>query len=261
MPHDADGGAMTTVAQLVRENHVLEGENLSLTERVRALESELRAVEEFSAMAAHELLKPLILAEATATTILERTASRLDLVSQDDLQRMTRASARVRLIVEGLLAGGRRGTGALKRDRVDMASVVNHCLELLKPEIDARGARVVIEPMPMVIGDQALLCGAVGNLLANALKYGSRSNSEIRIRVERGTNGWVFTIDSHGRQIAARDRAVIFDAWRRGHNERRAKGAGLGLAIVRRIVERHGGEVGVLPLESRGNRFYFTLPA
>ncbi len=97
--------------------------------------------------------------------------------------------------------------------------------------------------------------------MANALKYGSRSNTEIRIGVTREGMGWTFTVDSHGRQIPARERTIIFDPWRRGHNERRAKGAGLGLAIVRRIVERHGGEVGVLPLNGRGNRFYFTLPA
>jgi len=212
-------------------------------------------------MAAHELLKPMILTEATARMILERSKTRLDLVSQDDLQRMTRASARVRLLVEGLLIDSRPGSGALKPERVDMASVVESCLDLLQPEIDAKGARVVVDPMPVVIGNPALLHGAVGNLLANALKYGSRSNSEIRIAVERLGASWVFQFDSHGHTISPSDRTAIFEAWRRGQNERRAKGSGLGLAIVRRIVERQGGEVGVLPLDGRGNRFYFTLPA
>ena len=114
----------------------------------------------------------------------------------------------------------------------------------------------------MVIGNKALLNGAIGNLLANALKYGPRAHGEIRVAVERGGIGWIFEVDSPGRPIPARERTVIFEAWRRGYNERRAKGSGLGLAIVRRIVERHGGEVGVKPLEDRGgNRFYFTLPA
>ena len=244
-----------------RERAALRQENRAQAERIEQLEAQIRALEDFSAMAAHELLKPLILAEATAEMVLDRTASRLDLVSEDDLKRMTRASARVRLMVEALLADSRQGGKALQREKVDLARVVGECLDLLKPDIDAKGARVVVDPMPIVDGNRAMLNGAVGNLVANALKYGSRSNTEIRIGITREGMGWTFTVDSHGRQIPARERTIIFDPWRRGQNERRAKGAGLGLAIVRRIVERHGGEVGVLPLNGRGNRFYFTLPA
>ena len=115
-------------------------------------------------MAAHELLKPLILSEATATGILERAHTRLDLVSQDDLQRMIRASARVRLLVEGLLADSRESGGeALRRERVDLALIVQHCLELLGPEISARRARVVVDPMPVVLGNWALLNSRIVN--------------------------------------------------------------------------------------------------
>jgi signal transduction histidine kinase len=256
VPHDAGNGA---VAVDDREARPVDPELLLRLNR--DLEERIRVLEDFSAMAAHELLKPLVLAEATAHGILERSASRLDLVSQDDLKLMMRASARVRLLVEGLLADGLQNGAALKRERIDLALVVQHCLELLAPEIEAKRARVRVEPMPMVVGDGALLNGAIGNLLANALKYGPRSNAEIRIAVERGDGGWVFSVDSPGRPLSERDRTVIFDPWRRGFNERRARGAGLGLAIVRRIVERHGGEVGVQSLNGHGNRFFFTLPA
>jgi signal transduction histidine kinase len=256
----AEGGS-EAITRLKHDNAALRRENEALRDCVDSLETQVRSVEEFSAMAAHELLKPLILAEATATMILERTTSRLDLLSQDDLQRLVRASGRVRLMVEGLLADSRQSGAPMVRESVDLAPVVNDCLDLLKPEIDAKGARIVVDPMPIVSGNRALLRGAVGNLLANALKYGSRSNTEIRIGVANEGTGWIFSVDSHGRQIPARERSLIFDAWHRGQNERRANGAGLGLAIVRRIIERHGGEVGVMPLKGRGNRFYFKLPA
>ena len=256
--------AVSSSTELAHLRHELTAERRSRRiseQRIHELEDQVRSLEDFSAMAAHELLKPLILTEATATGILERTASRLDLLSQDDLQRMVRASARVRLMVEGLLASSRQGDVAIKREQVDLAAVVSDCLELLGPEIKAKHARIVVDPMPIVSGNHALLSGAVGNLLANALKYGSRSETEIRVGVDRQGVGWTFMVDSQGRQIPARERTVIFDPWRRGSNERRAKGAGLGLAIVRRIIERHGGEVGVTPINGRGNRFYFTLPA
>jgi signal transduction histidine kinase len=254
------GNSRGESADWQRQRAALRHRNHILKERVRELEEQNRSLEDFSAMAAHELLKPLILSEATAKGILDRTSSRLDLVSQDDLQRMVRASARVRMLVEGLLAVTRDDGATLKRERVDMALVVQHCLELLDPEIRSKGARIVVDPMPVVLGNSALLNGAMGNLVANAIKYGPRSNAEIRVGAQRGGPGWVFEVDSPGRPIPERDLGHIFEAWQRGNNERRARGAGLGLAIVRRIVERHGGEVGVTPL-GKGNRFYFTVPA
>jgi signal transduction histidine kinase len=101
----------------------------------------------------------------------------------------------------------------------------------------------------------------MGNLIANAVKYGPADGGDIQISARRSGNGWRFDVESSGRPIPARDRTRIFEPWERGKVARREGGNGLGLAIVRRIVERHGGEVGVTALRGRGNRFYFTLPS
>lgn len=212
-------------------------------------------------MAAHELLKPLILTEAMTVSVLERTHSRLDLASRRDLESVLHSSARVRLMVEGLLEESRQNGRVLRREHVDMADVVQDCLDLLAPEIKARSARVSVEPMPVVVANAALLNGAMSNLIANAIKYGPRSGGEIRVGAARGGTGWVFEVDSAGKPIPERDRSAIFEPWQRGVGERRARGAGLGLSIVRRVVAIHGGEVGVQPINGRGNRFYFTIPA
>ena len=94
-------------------------------------------------------------------------------------------------------------------------------------------------------GDAALLTGVFGNLLSNALQYGPRSGGEIHVSAERSEAGWTFSVDSPGPAIPERDRQRIFEPWQRGWGERRSRGVGLGLAIVRQVVERHGGQVGV----------------
>ena len=252
------GGSRLGTVELVAS---VQDELSALRERNAALEARLRGLEDFTAMAAHELLRPMILTEATAQSILERPGSRLDIASQQDLERVVRASSRVRALVEALLAGRSSPDTPVRRERIDLAGIVQHALELLAPEIRARGARITVGPMPVVVGDEALLNGAVSNLLANALKYGPRSGGVIHMEVDEHETGLAFAVESGGRPLPERDRALVFDPWRRGSNERRARGAGLGLAIVRWIVERHGGEVGVKALDGRGNRFYFTLPA
>jgi signal transduction histidine kinase len=114
--------------------------------------------------------------------------------------------------------------------------------------------------MPSVTGDEALLGGLLTNLVTNALKYGRRERGTISIGAHREGDEWLVTVADDGASIPESERLLIFEPFQRGHRERRARGAGLGLTICRRIVLRHGGRIGLLPQET-GNCFYFTLPA
>jgi len=88
-----------------------------------------------------------------------------------------------------------------------------------------------------------------------------REGAEIKVSAARSEAGWTFSVESPGPAIDERDRQRIFEPWQRGWGERRSRGVGLGLAIVRQVVERHGGQVGVTSPEPSANRFFFTLPA
>jgi chemotaxis family two-component system sensor kinase Cph1 len=252
----------------VRSERAVDRENARLAARVEELEREraqqereIRELKDFVAMAAHELLNPLVMTEAYAMIIAERAGYGLELESRRDLGTLATVSARARLTVEALLSDAHDSDRPLSRELVDLSEVLEHCLETLKPEIRAREARVAVDPMPIVEGNPALLAGVFGNLLSNALKYGPRDGGDIHVSVTRSEAGWTFGVQSPGPPIPALERERIFQPWRRGREERRAKGAGLGLAIVRRIVERHGGEVGVTSPNESTNRFFFTLPA
>jgi light-regulated signal transduction histidine kinase (bacteriophytochrome) len=241
-----------------RSQEELEIERLAA--RVEELEQERARMQDFAAMAAHELLKPLVMNEAYATLIGERVGHSLDHESRRDLEAIVRISSRMRLLVEALLLDAYDDQRPLRRQQVDLADVMRDVVRMLDAEIHAREAKVDVDPMPVVEGDPALLSGVFGNLLANALKYGPRQGSDIKVSVVRSEAGWTFAVNSPGPPIPEDGGEKLFEAWQRGPGERRARGSGLGLAIVRHIVERHGGEVGVSSGDESRNRFFFTLP-
>ena len=247
---------------------VLERDVARLTARVEQLEAELEhsqveaaKLDRFAAMAAHEVLKPLVMTEAFATMIAERGGHGLDLDTRRDVDTLIRISSRMRLLVETMLMDARPGAEPLKRQSVDTGEILKDCVDMLDAEIRAREVKIDFDPMPVVPGDAALLTGVFGNLLSNALQYGPRSGGEIHVSAERSDAGWTFSVDSPGPAIPERDRQRIFEPWQRGWGERRSRGVGLGLAIVRQVVERHGGQVGVTSPSGSGNQFFFTLPA
>ena len=252
---------LKTAYMPARAVEVLERELEGMTARVEELERERDECQDFAAMAAHELLQPLVMTEAYATQVSERAGHGLDLDSRHDLDAIVRISRRVRLLVDELLVSARETDRPLRREQVDVTEVVRDCVRVLDPEIQTRNARLDIDPMPIVEGDPVLLSGVFSNLLSNALKYGPRSGGDIHVSAVRSESGWTFAVQSVGPAIAAEGRERIFEAWERAPGERRAKGAGIGLAIVRHIVERHGGHIGVSSPSDTSNRFFFTLPA
>lgn len=238
-----------------------ERETERLSARVEQLEREKAALEAFAGVAAHELVEPLVITEAYATMVSERLDEAEHAESRRDLEALSRTVSRTRILLEALLHDARATNGHVTNRPVDLSSLVADCLELLGWEIEARAASVNVRPLPVVTGNKALLNGLFTNLLMNALKYSPRAGSEIAIGAIREAAYWRIWVDSEGPTIPAEDRERIFRPYQRGSGERRARGAGLGLAICQRIVERHGGHIGVIPGVPEGNRFFFTMPA
>ena len=229
--------------------------------RIAELEDEKADVEAFAAVAAHELLAPLVLADAYATTVAERLDEDRHADARRELYALRRAAARTRLLVETLLHDARSHGRALRRRATDLNVVLDDCLTLLEPEIEVRAAEVQAAELPHVSAEETLISAVFTNLLLNALRYGPREHGTIRVDASRENGYWRVSVESEGPTIPAAERERIFERYHRGRGERRARGAGLGLTICRHIVERHGGHIGVAAANGGANRFYFTLPA
>lgn len=237
----------------------LEAERLSA--RVEELEREKAALEAFAAVAAHELVEPLVMTEAYVAIVTDRLNGTVHEDSRRDLATISRAASRMRLLLEAILHDARSNERSVAPRPVDLGAIVAECSQMLGPEIEQRAVRMRVGALPTVSGEEPLLSGLMANLMINALKFSPRHEASIALGSSLEGPVWKVWIDSDGPTIAPEDRARIFEPYQRGHGERRTRGAGLGLTICRRIVERHGGHIGVVPADGGGNRFYFTLPA
>lgn len=245
----------------IRPYSVLLREVEELRAQVEESERRREAVEGFAAVAAHELMEPLVLTEAYAALIAGRLEGEEHADARRDLDAMGRGASRGRRLVETLLHDARTAGVPLVRREVELDELLADLHTALTPEIEFRGAEVEIRPLPRVYADEQLIGALFQNLLVNALKYSPRDGSRILIDATRGTREWTFEVHSDGPALPDAERERIFRPYSRARGERRARGAGLGLTICRSIVERHGGTIGVHPgAGGTGNCFYFTLP-
>ena len=239
---------------------LLEAEIQRLRARNTELEREKSDADARAAMAAHELLAPLVTIDAYAAMVFNRADGELHADSRCDLDALRRSAAETRLLVETLLQQARCTGRPLQRRPIDVNRVLRGCLTLLAPEIHSREAEVQVATLPEVSGEETLISAVFTNLLSNALKYGPPTRGTIFVEATSLRACWRFSVQSQGATIPVEDRERIFQPYNRGRGERRARGAGLGLTICRQIVELHGGQIGVSTADDGDNRFCFTLP-
>jgi signal transduction histidine kinase len=226
--------------------------------RIQQLIRDKEAAEGFAAVAAHELVEPLIMTEALVAMLMERLDGDGNGIG-NEIELIGRTIVRARMTAEVLLHERRAAERSLHTEPVDLAAVVEECVRLLEHRLAMWDARVEVGPLPTVRAEPVLAHGLYFNLLVNALRYGSEGGT-VSVGGEPDGAFWRLWVTNDGPLIAPEDRLRIFAPFERGTGVMRLRGAGLGLLICRRIVERHGGRIGVDAVDGR-NRFWFTLPA
>lgn len=225
-------------------------------ERTAQLQEANHELESFSYSVSHDLRAPLRGIDGFTRLLVEEYAPQLDETGQRYLHRVRANAQRMGKLIDDLLEFSRLSRHPLRTQRVDPAMLARHVWEELKPD-DGRRVELVLGLLPACAADPALLRQVWLNLLSNALKYSSKRTPA---RVEVGWTGQAYFVRDNGAGFEMRYADKLFGVFQRLHNLEEFEGTGVGLAIVHRIIQRHGGRIWAEAQVDQGATFYFTLP-
>jgi signal transduction histidine kinase len=222
--------------------------------------------ESFVYTVSHDLRAPIRVIEGFTRIIKEDHGPALDRIGNDHLDRVLGAAARMTSMIDALLTLSRLSTRPLACEPVDLSAMAAQVIDELRRQAPERQAEASIEPGLIVNGDAALLRSMLDNLLGNAWKYCARRDVT-RIDfglhhdgVDTRASQRVFCVRDNGAGFDMRFADRLFGPFQRLHSASEFAGNGVGLASVRRIVRRHGGEIWAEAQVDQGANFYFTLP-
>ncbi|MEX2219998.1 MAG: CHASE domain-containing protein [Phycisphaerales bacterium] len=231
-----------------------------LARHARELARSNAELEDFAYVASHDLKEPLRGMANYARFVLEDSGHRLPAEDTARLESITRLSQRLYELLDSLLEYSRVGRGELALAPVDFNRVAAEVLESLRPRLEEEGVAVELRPLPTIRCDAVRAGQVLSNLVVNALKYNDKPRKHVEIGAVGNGRSTVLFVRDNGIGIAPRHHESIFKMFRRLHpRDRYGGGSGAGLAIVQKIVQRHGGRVWVESTPGEGSVFYFTL--
>ena len=233
--------------------------NDDLARRADELAASNAELERFAYIASHDLQEPLRMVSSFLQLLQKKYGSQLDAKADQYIHYAVDGAERMKALIMDLLEYSRVGTGKEGFRWVDTAAVMSEVGEIFREKIVAARAQIEIGALPTVWGDKVQLVQLLQNLLSNALKYHSDRPPLIRIRAEGENDHWLFAVEDNGIGIDPLFFEKIFIIFQRLHNRNDYSGTGIGLAVCKKIVERHGGKIWVESDQHSGSTFYFTV--
>jgi PAS domain S-box-containing protein len=249
----------TVLSIIVDISERKQAESLAASQ-TRDLERSNAELEEFAYVAAHELLEPLRSVASYVHLLAERYQGKLDEKADKYLQFAVGGAKRMQTLITDLLAFSRVGSRVRPFQPTQSAAVVRQVIERLRPRIAEAQADIAFGPLPVVNADETQLGQLLQNLIGNALKFRSTRPPRIQLKASAHDGEWLFSVADNGIGIDQQFADRIFQMFQRLHEQGKYEGSGIGLAIAKKIVERHGGRIWFESELGAGTTFYFTLP-
>jgi PAS domain S-box-containing protein len=240
------------------------------TERKRAEETLQRTVAElgrsnaelqqFAYVASHDLQEPLRMVASYVDLLAQRYKGKLDADADEFIAYAVDGATRMRRLINDLLDYSRIGTRGKEFAPTACETVLDDVLANLQETIVTSGAVVTHEPLPTIMGDDMQMTRLLQNLIGNAIKFHGEAPPRVHVAAQRQDAGWLFSVRDNGIGIASQHFERIFVIFQRLHGRAEYPGTGIGLAICKRIVERHGGRIWIESEPGKGSTFFFTIP-
>nr|WP_241431444.1 ATP-binding protein [Halobiforma lacisalsi] len=227
----------------------------------RKLEESNERLEQFAYSVSHDLQEPLRMVTSYLQLIENRYGDALDEDGEEFVEFAIDGAERMRQMIDGLLEYSRIETRGDPFEPVDLDDVLDDVRDDLQMRIDERNADITTDDLPCVDGDDNQLRQVFQNLLSNAIEYSGDEPPKVDISATRDGDRWSISVQDNGIGIDPDEQERIFEVFQRLHTHEEHSGTGIGLALARRVVERHGGEIWVDSEPGEGSIFSFTLPA
>jgi signal transduction histidine kinase len=240
-------------------------ERKKAADQLQRVNEELRQsyveIEQLAHVASHDLQEPLRMVTNYLQLIERRYAPSLDDDGREFIRFAVDGAKRMKALISDLFEFSRAGANAANYRTVAGDSILQNALDNLKPAIEESGAQITADPLPPLVVDPVLLIQVFQNLIVNAIKFRKEGAPSIHISARRDANDWVFSVRDNGIGMEARHLERIFRIFERLHTAEQYPGSGIGLAITKKVVERHGGKIWVESQLGEGSTFFFSLSA
>jgi light-regulated signal transduction histidine kinase (bacteriophytochrome) len=250
--------AIQVLLRDITERKQAEQELRERTEELLASNTEL---EKFAYVASHDLQEPLRMVTNYTELLQRRYQGKLDSDADEFIAYAVDGAARMRTLIDELLAYSRVGTQGAPFVLTALEGVLADVLQGLEVALSEAGAVVSRDPLPELRCDKTQIARVFQNLIVNGVKFHGADPPAIHVGARREGEEWVFSVKDNGIGIDPEYFDRIFIIFQRLQSRVEYEGTGMGLAIGKRVIERHGGRIWVESLPGAGSTFYFTLPA
>ena len=245
--------------ELGREKNDLVEARQKLEESVAELGRSNADLQQFAYVASHDLQEPLRMVSSYTQLIARRYKGKLDADADEFIAFAVDGANRMQRLILDLLAYSRVNTAGRQFEPTAMETVLKAALNNLTNAVKESQAIITHDPLPAVMGDDKQLAQLFQNLLSNAVKFGGAQPPRIHISAKQTDGEWLFSVRDHGIGLDPQYADRIFVIFQRLHTREEYPGTGIGLAICKKIVERHGGRIWVESELGKGATFYFTM--
>ena len=244
------------VMDITEQKHAKE----RLTQMVAEMSRSNTELEQFAYVVSHDLQEPLRMVASYMQLLAKRYRGKLDADADDFINYAVDGAERMRALLNDLLEYSRVGTRGKPFKLISCEDVLEQAVTNLKMAIEDSGALVDHGYLPMLVADEGQLVQLFQNLIGNAIKFCNQESPRIHVSAEKRDRVWVFSVRDNGIGIDPQHAQRIFEMFKRLHTREEYPGTGMGLAICKKIVGRHGGHIWVHSQPGEGATFYFSIP-
>lgn len=255
--HTSDG---ILVACIIRDITEREQAEEAMAKQNAELERSNTELERFAYVASHDLQEPLRMVSGYTQLIAKRYKGKLDSDADEFIAYAVDGAARMQRLINDLLIYSRVGSKGKPFELTNCETVFEEAVNNLQVAIEEKGAVITHEPLPVIKADKTQMIQLFQNLIGNSIKFKGDEPPKLHINAIQKNNEWLFSVKDNGIGIDTKYSERIFVIFQRLHTREEYPGTGIGLAICKKIVERHGGRIWIESTTGKGSTFYFTIP-